>query len=134
MRKTILLEQLNKAWAVAPDSSDWFFDFIINEYRGGLQRKHNPASVATGDFDLDKIKQIPIGELLDDTPKTVSCGREKFICPLPEHDEKTASFVWYKNNNTYYCFGCGVGGDVIDLIMRLENVSFQDACGKLMLQ
>jgi DNA primase len=37
-------------------------------------------------------------------------------CPL--HDEDTPSFRWYPESNTFYCFGCNEGGDVITLHMK----------------
>lgn len=45
-------------------------------------------------------------------------GRE-FVasCPLPGHSEKTASFtIGGKRENHYFCFGCGGGGDLFDLV------------------
>ena len=44
----------------------------------------------------------------------------KAKCPL--HNEKTASFKIYKNTQTFKCFGCGVGGDVVNLISKLCDV------------
>jgi len=43
------------------------------------------------------------------------------------HEEKTASLRVYPENNSYYCFGCNLGGDSIDFIMRLRNLSYKDA-------
>jgi len=39
----------------------------------------------------------------------------KALCPL--HNEKTPSFTIYTNNNSWHCFGCGVGGSAIDFVM-----------------
>jgi DNA primase len=36
-------------------------------------------------------------------------------CPLPGHDEKTASFTVYPASDGFYCFGCLRGGDVVTL-------------------
>ena len=36
-------------------------------------------------------------------------------CPLPDHEDKTPSFVVYPNNNSWWCFGCSRGSDVLDL-------------------
>jgi DNA primase len=37
-------------------------------------------------------------------------------CPLPDHEDKSPSFVVFVETNTWYCFGaCQRGGDVIDL-------------------
>lgn len=42
------------------------------------------------------------------------------ICPL--HDEKTGSFYVNKDKQTFYCYGCQAGGDVIELVRLKENV------------
>ncbi len=36
-------------------------------------------------------------------------------CLLPDHEDKTPSFVIYANSNSWYCHGCLHGGDVVDL-------------------
>ncbi len=51
-------------------------------------------------------------------------NRTGFIC-CPFHNEDTASCKIYEYS--FYCFGCGVGGDVIDFIKRYLNLSFADA-------
>lgn len=47
------------------------------------------------------------------------------LCPF--HSEKTPSFAVYPNTETFHCFGCGVGGDVISFVMRAENLEYPDA-------
>ena len=47
------------------------------------------------------------------------------LCPF--HNEKTPSFSVLPDKQTYHCFGCGKGGDVIGFIMEIENLSFPDA-------
>ena len=47
------------------------------------------------------------------------------------HDEKTASLRVYPGNNSYYCFGCKAGGDSIDFIMQLRNLSYRQALNYL---
>ena len=47
------------------------------------------------------------------------------LCPF--HGEKTPSFNIYTENGSFYCFGCGVGGDVISFIMKIENLDYLDA-------
>lgn len=47
------------------------------------------------------------------------------LCPF--HNEKTPSFVVYPENQSFYCFGCGVGGDVINFIKRINNVDYLEA-------
>ncbi len=47
------------------------------------------------------------------------------LCPF--HGEKTPSFNVYTEDNHFYCFGCGSGGDVITFIMKIENLDYMDA-------
>lgn len=47
------------------------------------------------------------------------------LCPF--HSEKTASFNVYPENGSFYCFGCGVGGDVITFIEKIENLDYVEA-------
>lgn len=47
------------------------------------------------------------------------------LCPF--HGEKTPSFNIYPENGSFYCFGCGVGGDIITFIMKIENLDYVDA-------
>ena len=48
-------------------------------------------------------------------------------CCCPFHAEKTPSFFIYENTQSFYCFGCGVGGDVITFIEKIENLSYVEA-------
>ena len=47
------------------------------------------------------------------------------VCPF--HSEKTPSFTVFPNTETFHCFGCGVGGDVISFVMRAENLEYPEA-------
>ncbi|MBQ8404734.1 MAG: DNA primase [Clostridia bacterium] len=47
------------------------------------------------------------------------------LCPF--HSEKTPSFTVFSNTETFKCFGCGAGGDVITFIMRAENLDYISA-------
>lgn len=47
------------------------------------------------------------------------------LCPF--HSEKTPSFNIYPENGSFFCFGCGVGGDVITFIMKIENLDYIEA-------
>lgn len=49
----------------------------------------------------------------------------KGLCPF--HNEKTASFTVYINTQSYYCFGCGSGGDAITFIKNAEGLHYADA-------
>lgn len=53
-------------------------------------------------------------------------GRNK-KCLCPFHSEKTPSMVLYPDTQSFYCFGCGTGGDVISFIMKIENLDYVEA-------
>ena len=58
----------------------------------------------------------------------IDVGRGGFIsCPF--HSEKTASCKIYADS--FYCFGCGAGGDVLDFVMQMEKCSFRAAIDRL---
>ena len=50
---------------------------------------------------------------------------QKCLCPF--HSEKTPSMVIYPDTQSFYCFGCGAGGDVITFIMKIENLDYPEA-------
>ena len=47
------------------------------------------------------------------------------LCPF--HNEKTPSFTIYNDTQSFYCFGCGAGGDAVGFIRRIENLDYIDA-------
>lgn len=49
----------------------------------------------------------------------------KGLCPF--HSEKTPSFTVYPQDNSFYCFGCGAGGDQISFVMKMEHLDYPDA-------
>lgn len=59
------------------------------------------------------------------------------LCPF--HNEKTPSFTVYPESQSFFCFGCGAGGEVISFIRRAENLDYTEAvrllcdrCGMVM--
>jgi DNA primase len=60
-----------------------------------------------------------IGEYVDLEP---AGENYRGLCPF--HKEKTPSFNVNPRKRVFHCFGCHVGGDVIEFVRRLENTSF----------
>lgn len=58
-------------------------------------------------------------------PLKKSGQRYTGLCPF--HNEKTPSFSVDAQKQLYYCFGCKAGGGVIQFIMEIEHLSFQEA-------
>lgn len=76
---------------------------------------------------LEELKQrCDIESLISSYVLLKRAGRNlKGLCPF--HSEKTPSFVVYPESQSFYCFGCGAGGDAISFIMRAENLEYIEA-------
>ncbi len=81
-----------------------FSDEFIQQLRDG----NDIESVISGYIDLKRRGKNLVG-----------------LCPF--HNEKTPSFTVYPETESYYCFGCGAGGEVINFIRNIENLDFTDA-------
>lgn len=69
-------------------------------------------------YNIEEIKRIPINTIVE----VNSAGFFKI------RDENTPSVKWYKDQNEWHDFGTDEHGDIIDLIMKLNNCSFIRAC------
>ena len=78
------------------------------------------------DFLNDLRSKIDIEDLIARYAEVRGRGRTP-VCLCPFHNEKTPSFVIYKDTQSYYCFGCGAGGDAITFIRTIENLDYTDA-------
>lgn len=58
-------------------------------------------------------------------------------CPLPDHDDKSPSFVVYPESDSWFCYGCLRGGDVIELARHAwayDKSEVVTAAGMLLLE
>ena len=76
---------------------------------------------------LSKVKSaIPLQDIVSDYTSLKNSGKHLYgICPL--HNENTASFFVFPENNRFKCFGCGASGDTIDFISKVKNISLKEA-------
>ena len=58
---------------------------------------------------------------------TLKRNGHRYVGLCPFHNEKTPSFHVDEQKQLYYCFGCKAGGSVIQFIMEIERLSFQEA-------
>lgn len=72
---------------------------------------------------------ISKNEIVDTVSRYVKIdrkGKDYFgLCPF--HQEKTPSFSVVPAKQIYYCFGCNKGGNVINFIKDIENLSYSEA-------
>lgn len=88
---------------------------LRNSFETGVKEGLSPASI-------NQAKNYPIENLID-------LDKRGFALKNPLREEKTSSF--YCKGNFYHDFGSGETGDVIDLIMKMEKISFKEAINKL---
>lgn len=80
------------------------------------------------DDQIQQAREYPIYQLYSGRLRKVG-RRLTGLCPF--HEERTSSFVIYENNS-FHCFGCQAhGGNSIDYLMKIENLSFKEAVGRL---
>lgn len=114
----------------------WFFEWSISdakktkaEWEREKRRFRMYADMSRGKqiqmgIQPEDVKHVPIGEFFSDQGRGTS-SRRLFLCPF--HNEDTPSFTWYVEQNSWHCYGCSVGGDVIDLVMKLFKLDFKKA-------
>lgn len=79
------------------------------------------------DVFLDELKAAcPIETVMGSYVNLIRRGRT-YVCNCPFHSEKTPSCTVYPEQQSFYCYGCGAGGDSITFIRRMENLSFMEA-------
>ena len=77
----------------------------------------------TPDF-LDELRAR--NDIIDVASKYITLNRKgaNFWACCPFHNEKTPSFSLKQDGQFFKCFGCGESGNVITLVMKMENVDF----------
>ena len=74
-------------------------------------------------FIQEVILRNPLEEVVAQYATLKRAGNN-LVCCCPFHHEKTPSFTLYSNPSHYYCYGCGVGGDVITFVRSMENLDY----------
>ena len=76
-------------------------------------------------YSLKKLRDLSVVEVAERLGLHVSHGK----CHCPFHDDSHPSLMFRKGKNSFRCFVCGTGGSgPIDLVMKVLNKSFPDAC------
>jgi len=80
-------------------------------------------------YDLEDLSdRFSIETLVIEHGVDLEPSGQDYIALCPFHDDfKTKSLRVYPASNSFYCYGCHVGGSVFDFVMHAENVSFAEA-------
>jgi DNA primase len=83
------------------------------------------------EFTIEKIKDS--NDIVDVIASYLPMKKKgaNYWARCPFHDEKTASFSVSPSKQIYHCFGCGVGGNVLNFVMEYEKLSFVEAIKQL---
>lgn len=127
----------------ADDFSKWFFREFIKLTNGRslldadkhLSRLKRLLFVATRretkgritQKKIDRALAVPIVEVAKKQLERFRDYGNRAVSLCPFHREKRPSFTIYKETNSFYCFGCQKGGNIINFIMLLHGFSFPEA-------
>ena len=78
--------------------------------------------------ELDRARATPIEEVAKRLGMRVV--RHTALCPF--HNDKNPSLHFHRGKNRYKCFACGASGDVVDLVMKYNNVGFKEAVAEIL--
>ena len=117
---------------------------LLEAERAPARRRREPELPSQPPNQSEKRRQGGISkETVDEIKSRVSLldiARERmqltkrggnYVGCCPFHNEKTPSFTVYTGNDSFYCYGCGEGGDAITFIRKLDNLSYPEAVQQL---
>ena len=80
---------------------------------------------------LEQLREAcPMETIAGNYVNLIRRGRH-YVCNCPFHSEKSPSCTIFPDTQSFYCFGCGAGGDVITWVRHMENLEFTDAVKQL---
>ncbi len=86
--------------------------------------------ILSEDFISELKSRNDIAEIIGEYVNLQQKGRNLMgLCPF--HSERTPSFCVYPSNGSFYCFGCGAGGDVITFLRLMEHYDYIETVQKL---
>lgn len=129
--------QLWRTYKEPYDINDWFGEWWWEYCEENIEKLQKEVAFLTqkgykkniknqADL-LENAKQVKINQIVG----VEDNGRDTQFIPCPLHIEKYPSLCIYKKSNTWHCYGCQAGSDSVDMYMKLNNVSFQEAIKEL---
>lgn len=83
-------------------------------------------------IDIAAVRAMhPIAAVVEREGVALRPSGQRLVGRCPLHDDRRPSFTVYPDTASFYCFGCGAGGDVIAFLARLREVGFREAVALL---
>lgn len=108
-----------------------FFHSI--KWKQTQEREERRSSQAHGYDDIREELKSHLTEYVESkTQRDPKAGKNKYICPICGSGSRggrgsDGAFTLYPETNSFYCFSCGKGGDIFNLISEVEHLSnFRD--------
>jgi DNA primase len=81
---------------------------------------------------LEAVKRSnPIQEVMARRGIVLRSSGRHLVGHCPFHQDGRPSLVVYPDTQSFFCFGCRTGGDVIDFVGRADGLSFREAVARL---
>lgn len=95
-------------------------------------RKQPRPEVGGKRIDIDALKsRLDIVTEVEHYTQLRKSGNNRYVGRCPLHEDRHPSMTVYADNQSWHCFQCNKGGDVIDFIMAAEGVDFKQAASIL---
>jgi len=143
-KRSALTKELNRKLQItklgASNESDRFFwtEWFKFKYRDEISEadknvsrlkrlialSNNDSRISSNENQIENALTVPISSVIQIKLRKSGnklCG----LCPL--HNDKSPSFFIYPESNSFYCYGCNKGGNVINLVRFLHNYTFPEA-------
>jgi hypothetical protein len=124
-RHARLSATLLQQWNLPQVPNFWVVDALPEVDRELARRRRPSPAFPLHSGRIAKIKAtIRLEDYAGRFTQLRPCGRDRLKGLCPMHQEKSGSFYIYVDQLKWHCFGaCGSGGDLIDLVERLEGVA-----------
>lgn len=81
---------------------------------------------------VEEVKsRLDVADIVGEYLQLKPAGSGSFKANCPFHQEKTPSFYVNRPRQSWHCFGCDIGGDVISFVQRMEGMEFPEALAHL---
>ena len=130
------IKNIERKLLVCESNDKWLLEYYyvisldkINKIKNTIRYMKNIDSGEVSKiitYDLDQLKSIPLDKIIEFT----NAGFAR-VNPLRTEKSPSNSFHWNKNTNRWTDYGTGEYGDIIDLVMKINDIDFREACKHL---